>query len=142
MHSVVMACRLFENPTPCIFIGSLLTVPPAIFEQVPFGTGNVHDAEGGSTYCPHCGTRVIERDWYELGAWQLTETGACKSCGTQIPGVFAGPNGVRSIVRCNYKRRDWPRKEQTLLFRCCPSLFAAPHTPRRDTLRQAAQDEA
>jgi predicted RNA-binding Zn-ribbon protein involved in translation (DUF1610 family) len=117
-------------------------VPPAIFEQVPFGTGNVHDAEGGRTYCPHCGTRVIERDWYELGAWQLTETGACKSCGTQIPGVFAGPNGVRSIVRCNYKRRDWPRKEQTLLFRCCPSLFAAPHTPRRDTLRQAAQDEA
>jgi pyruvate formate lyase activating enzyme len=37
---------------------------------------------------------VIERDWYELGAWQLTETGACKSCGTQIPGVFAGSPGA------------------------------------------------
>ncbi len=57
-------------------------------------TGNVHDAAGGSTYCPHCGTRVIERDWYELGAWQLTDTGACKSCGTRIPGVFAGPPGA------------------------------------------------
>ncbi len=57
-------------------------------------TGNVHDAEGGSTYCPHCGTRVIERDWYELGARQLTDTGACKGCGTQIPGVFAGPPGA------------------------------------------------
>jgi len=57
-------------------------------------TGNVHDSDGGSTYCPHCGTRVIERDWYELGAWGLTDTGACKSCRTQIPGVFAGPPGV------------------------------------------------
>ncbi|TLY66531.1 MAG: AmmeMemoRadiSam system radical SAM enzyme [Gammaproteobacteria bacterium] len=57
-------------------------------------TGNVHDRDGGSTYCPHCGARVIERDWYELGAWRLTDTGACKSCGTQIPGVFAGPPGV------------------------------------------------
>jgi pyruvate formate lyase activating enzyme len=54
-------------------------------------TGNVHDRKGGSTYCPQCGTRVIERDWYELGPWQLTDTGACKNCGTQIPGVFAGP---------------------------------------------------
>jgi pyruvate formate lyase activating enzyme len=57
-------------------------------------TGNVHDSEGGSTYCPHCGTQVIERDWYELGAWQLTDTGACRNCGTQIPGVFAGTPGA------------------------------------------------
>jgi pyruvate formate lyase activating enzyme len=57
-------------------------------------TGNVHDRKGGSTYCSQCGTRVIERDWYELGQWQLTDTGACKNCGTQIPGVFAGRPGV------------------------------------------------
>jgi pyruvate formate lyase activating enzyme len=57
-------------------------------------TGNVHDRKGGSTYCPQCGTRVIERDWYELGAWQLTDTGACKNCSTQIPGVFAGQPGA------------------------------------------------
>jgi predicted RNA-binding Zn-ribbon protein involved in translation (DUF1610 family) len=56
--------------------------------------GNVHDRKGGSTYCPQCGTRVIERDWYELGAWQLTDTDACKNCGTQIPGVFAGQPGA------------------------------------------------
>jgi pyruvate formate lyase activating enzyme len=37
---------------------------------------------------------VIERDWYELGPWQLTDTGACKNCGTQIPGVFAGQPGA------------------------------------------------
>src|SRR5262249_15431916 len=37
-------------------------------------TGNVHDPSGGSTYCPQCGTCVIERDWYQLGAWQLNDT--------------------------------------------------------------------
>jgi pyruvate formate lyase activating enzyme len=56
-------------------------------------TGNVHDREGGSTYCANCGTRVIERDWYRLLAWELTESGACRNCGTQIPGVFAGAPG-------------------------------------------------
>jgi pyruvate formate lyase activating enzyme len=56
-------------------------------------TGNVHDREGGSTCCPRCDTRLIERDWYELGEWRLTDTGACSSCGTRIPGVFAGPPG-------------------------------------------------
>jgi pyruvate formate lyase activating enzyme len=56
-------------------------------------TGNVHDTRGGSTYCPRCSARVIERDWYELGEYQLTDTGACKGCGMEIPGVFAGSPG-------------------------------------------------
>jgi pyruvate formate lyase activating enzyme len=56
-------------------------------------TGNVHDREGGSTWCPKCGARVIERDWYQLGSWELTESGACRNCGAQIPGVFAGAPG-------------------------------------------------
>ena len=55
--------------------------------------GNVHDSEGGSTYCPGCGRRVIERDWYQLGDWQLTGSGACRNCGSRIPGVFAGAPG-------------------------------------------------
>ncbi|HVF15676.1 MAG TPA: AmmeMemoRadiSam system radical SAM enzyme [Steroidobacteraceae bacterium] len=56
-------------------------------------TGNVHDSEGSSTYCPQCNARVIERDWYDIGEWKLDTTGACLSCGTQIPGVFAGAAG-------------------------------------------------
>jgi len=51
-------------------------------------TGNVHDAEGGSTYCPNCGTRVIQRDWYELGEWNLDAKGCCAKCHTRIAGVF------------------------------------------------------
>lgn len=51
-------------------------------------TGNVHDTEGSSTYCPECRTRVVERDWYELGEWQLDKNGICKNCGTTIEGKF------------------------------------------------------
>jgi pyruvate formate lyase activating enzyme len=56
-------------------------------------TGNVHDMDGGSTFCPGCGSRVIERDWYELGEYRLSDDGRCEACGTRLPGVFAGPPG-------------------------------------------------
>lgn len=57
-------------------------------------TGNVHDIGRQSTYCHVCGERAIERDWYELGAWTLDAAGACRSCGTTLPGVFDGPPGA------------------------------------------------
>jgi pyruvate formate lyase activating enzyme len=56
-------------------------------------TGNVHDTEGSSTWCPGCGARLIERDWYELGEWHLSDDGHCLSCGYAVPGRFAGPPG-------------------------------------------------
>ncbi|HWT25131.1 MAG TPA: AmmeMemoRadiSam system radical SAM enzyme [Solirubrobacteraceae bacterium] len=62
-------------------------------------TGNVHDAAGGSTYCPGCGALVVERDWYRLGAYGLSDDGRCSACGTRIAGVFAGPAGDRGPVR-------------------------------------------
>ena len=55
-------------------------------------TGNVSDAEGGSTYCPACGQMLIERDWYEIGRWNLTMDGRCNGCGERVAGVFeSGP---------------------------------------------------
>jgi pyruvate formate lyase activating enzyme len=51
-------------------------------------TGNVHDEEGDSTYCPTCGHCVIGRDWYRLTQWHLNPHGACLACGTPIPGTF------------------------------------------------------
>ncbi|MBD0317842.1 MAG: AmmeMemoRadiSam system radical SAM enzyme, partial [Thermoleophilia bacterium] len=57
-------------------------------------TGNVFDLEGGSTYCSRCRTRVIERDWYRLGAYRLTDDGRCRECGERLAGVFAGPPGA------------------------------------------------
>ena len=42
---------------------------------------------------PPCGTRVIQRDWYVLGEYQLDATGRCQTCGSTVPGVFDGPPG-------------------------------------------------
>jgi pyruvate formate lyase activating enzyme len=63
-------------------------------------TGNVHDESGGSTYCPTCEEPVIRRDWYRINSYELTDTGACTSCGTQIAGrfeKFGRPFGPRRI---------------------------------------------
>jgi pyruvate formate lyase activating enzyme len=63
-------------------------------------TGNVHDEEGGTTYCPSCENPVIVRDWYAIRAYHLSEQGACTSCGAQLPGryqKFGKPFGPRRI---------------------------------------------
>ena len=57
-------------------------------------TGNVHDSEGGSTWCHGCGARVIERDWYRLGAWNLDAAGRCTNCGTACAGRFEPAPGT------------------------------------------------
>ncbi|MCM2311881.1 MAG: AmmeMemoRadiSam system radical SAM enzyme [Steroidobacteraceae bacterium] len=62
-------------------------------------TGNVHDADGGSTWCHGCGALLIERDWYELGRWGLTADGCCAGCGAKIPGVFAAAPGTWGAKR-------------------------------------------
>ena len=51
-------------------------------------TGNVHDKKGASTYCSQCGHLLIERDWYELGEWNLNPDGQCKHCSTPCAGLF------------------------------------------------------
>lgn len=55
-------------------------------------TGNVRDADGGSTWCPGCGRRIIERDWYVLGDYHLRD-GACEFCGARIAGHFENEPG-------------------------------------------------
>jgi pyruvate formate lyase activating enzyme len=56
-------------------------------------TGNVHDAEGGTTRCPSCGTAVVVRDWYAIRGYRLTDDGRCGSCGARLAGVYSGPCG-------------------------------------------------
>ena len=56
-------------------------------------TGNVHDTDGGSTYCPECGAKAIERDWYTINQYRLTGDGHCRSCGAAVAGRFDGPPG-------------------------------------------------
>jgi pyruvate formate lyase activating enzyme len=63
-------------------------------------TGNVHDSEGGTTYCPKCHHATIVRDWYDIGHYDLTPGGACPECGTKIAGrfgEFAHPFGANRV---------------------------------------------
>jgi pyruvate formate lyase activating enzyme len=57
-------------------------------------TGNVHNQQYDSTWCHACGTRLIQRDWYQLGEWNLTDDGHCTHCGARCAGVFDGPPGT------------------------------------------------
>jgi pyruvate formate lyase activating enzyme len=56
-------------------------------------TGNVHDPDGGRTACPACGETLVERDWYVIGRYRLTDDGRCLSCGAALAGRFDGPVG-------------------------------------------------
>jgi pyruvate formate lyase activating enzyme len=57
-------------------------------------TGNVHDPEGGATVCPACGETQVDRDWYEISTYRLTDSGSCGHCGARVPGRFDGPVGT------------------------------------------------
>jgi pyruvate formate lyase activating enzyme len=56
-------------------------------------TGNVRHREGDTTFCPGCHTALIERDWYQIGQYRLTEEGHCPECALPIAGRFAGEAG-------------------------------------------------
>ncbi|HSM27567.1 MAG TPA: AmmeMemoRadiSam system radical SAM enzyme [Thioalkalivibrio sp.] len=62
-------------------------------------TGNVHDPEGQSTWCHHCGGLLIERSGYEIGQWNLDDRGRCTGCGTPLAGVFEARPGAWGTQR-------------------------------------------
>jgi pyruvate formate lyase activating enzyme len=66
-------------------------------------TGNVHDREGGTTFCPSCGSALIQRDWHRIDAYRLTDDGRCPDCATAIPGLFE-----RFAVRAQFGRKRIP----------------------------------
>ena len=53
-------------------------------------TGNVHDSDGGTTFCAHCQAPLIVRDWYEVRRYALDAKGCCPGCGCALAGRF-GP---------------------------------------------------
>ena len=67
-------------------------------------TGNVHDPRGNSTYCHQCDSLLIERDWYEMGQWNLGPEGECPNCATPLAGVFEAEPG------------DWGSKRRPVRF--------------------------
>lgn len=51
-------------------------------------TGNVHNKEGDTTFCPDCQSPLIERDWYQINQYRLTKDGHCPDCGSSLAGRF------------------------------------------------------
>jgi pyruvate formate lyase activating enzyme len=63
-------------------------------------TGNVHDQEGGATYCPGCQRALIVRDWYQIKHYEVNADGHCPHCGSALAGRyehFRGQFGQRRI---------------------------------------------
>jgi len=49
--------------------------------------GNVHDPQGQTTFCPQCGTALIERDWHSVYS-NVLKNGRCPKCAARIAGVW------------------------------------------------------
>ena len=63
-------------------------------------TGNVHDSEGGTTFCPTCHAALIERDWHTIRHYDLPDDSRCPHCQTAIAGhfgKFSKPFGAQRI---------------------------------------------
>ena len=59
--------------------------------------GRVGDLE--HTVCPHCGTRLVEREGYRVIGYALTETGRCAGCDAPIPGRWDAVAGKQNATR-------------------------------------------
>ncbi len=55
-------------------------------------TGNIHDPEGGATYCPSCQHPVIQRDWYHISDYAMRGN-ECPNCSHPIAGRFESRSG-------------------------------------------------
>ncbi len=51
-------------------------------------TGNIHDEEGSTTWCPSCGTALIRRQGYRTRILALDGQGSCATCGQRCPGIW------------------------------------------------------
>ena len=63
-------------------------------------TGNVHDTEGGTTFCPHCHAALVVRDWHRILRYEVTDDGRCPDCTKPVAGRFGryeGSFGSRRI---------------------------------------------
>jgi pyruvate formate lyase activating enzyme len=70
-------------------------------------TGNVRDEAGGSSWCHHCGEKLVGRDGYVLTAWALDANSCCKRCGTLCPGVFEAEPGTWGARRQPVRLADF-----------------------------------
>ena len=73
--------------------------PPRLHRQRPRPGRPAHPL-------PRLGEVLIERDWYQLGAWRLTGNGRCVNCDTPLAGVFDGPPGPGTQATAGTDRKS------------------------------------
>ena len=73
--------------------------------------GNVSDVVRGSTYCHNCGCQLIERDWYEISRFRLSNN-RCMQCSAIIPGVFENQAGTWGRKRQPVRIPDTPQERK------------------------------
>ena len=85
-------------PTPGSTLSRMRQI--AIDEGLNFVyTGNVHDREGGTTFCPSCRSALVVRDWHRIESYRLTADGKCPDCHAAIPGRFEAFDVKRQFGR-------------------------------------------
>lgn len=56
-------------------------------------TGNIHDAQGGTTHCARCDAPLIGRDWHQVTGYRLHSGNLCPRCDAPLAGRFDVLNG-------------------------------------------------
>lgn len=70
-------------------------------------TGNITDPVGETTFCHACQKKLIGRDDYQMTAWNLTEKGTCRFCGTPCAGIFETEHGTWGGKRLPVRMGDF-----------------------------------
>lgn len=92
-------------------------------------TGNISDRRHQATYCPGCGLAVVERNGYDLGAYQVGP-GGCRRCGTPIAGRFDPQPGTWGSRRQPVQIGSFAQGETRLTSRREDTMEPTP--PSRD----------
>ena len=89
-------------------------------------TGNVDDVAHQSTYCPHCTKLLIERNWYNLGAYHVRGD-RCGHCGGRVAGRFDERPGTWGRRRLPVEiARFAPRPPETYQIEPGPAMRSTP----------------
>jgi AmmeMemoRadiSam system radical SAM enzyme/AmmeMemoRadiSam system protein B/AmmeMemoRadiSam system protein A len=94
--------------------------------------GNVDDPKRQSTYCPHCGQLLIERNWYELGSYRLAGD-HCGHCGGAVAGRFDDRPGTWGRKRVPVEIGAFGRDPMPQLVTLTPGRPSMKTTPDSET---------
>jgi pyruvate formate lyase activating enzyme len=93
--------KMLDRPrTPAATLRNARTIAREVGLRYVY-TGNVHDPDGQTTYCPSCGHAVIRRDGYQILGYEV-RGGGCARCGTKIAGVLPEAHDTRLGGRRRY----------------------------------------